>query len=79
MFATDLEKYKNERGFHISIEDTGFPVCDSNEKLYNEILNMNSNKSEVICSEFRKRMGSYEDGTAAKQICEYINQAVKGD
>lgn len=73
LFCTDLEKYKNERGFYTEPEKWGFPIAKSNEELNKIILEFDEKTYLEKVEENHKYFGSYENGEATKKIVEIIN------
>ncbi len=69
LYATDYEEYQAERGFHIDAFEMGFPLCKNMESLEEAIFKATDTDAKKKCESFRKKMGSYEDGTACEQLC----------
>ncbi|MBQ6381486.1 MAG: CDP-glycerol glycerophosphotransferase family protein [Clostridia bacterium] len=72
IFATDIEKYNNDRGFYYDIYTTPFPVATNNEELIANILAFDNEAYQKRIDAFLEEKGSYETGTAAKKVAELI-------
>lgn len=74
IYAPDLAAYDQERGFYYPLNETPFPVAETNKELEENILNFDSEQYAKQKEEFLKARGCKETGTAAKQIVEIIKQ-----
>ena len=72
LFASDLKKYISERGFYYPLEETPFPIAETNDQLIDNILNFDIDKYEEKRQEFLEKRGCCENGTASKQVVELI-------
>ncbi len=72
IFADDIEEYEKERGYHVPVYQWGFPVCEDSEALMYAIKEMTDTTAVDNSRNHRERAGDYENGTACKQICEWI-------
>ena len=72
LYVTDLEKYTSERGFGKDIYSWGFPVCKTDEELYQAIINFDEDKFKKKMKKHHEDLGSFEDGYATKRVCEYL-------
>ncbi|MBR0413865.1 MAG: CDP-glycerol glycerophosphotransferase family protein [Clostridia bacterium] len=72
IYATDIEKYNNDRGFYYDIYTTPFPVATNNEELMENIRSFNAAQYQERIDAFLEDKGSYENGTAAKQVADLI-------
>lgn len=77
IYAEDIEKYRNSRGFYYSLNDTPFMIADSNQMLENNIELFDEAKYLKERERFLKKMGCYEKGHAAERIVEYICSQTK--
>lgn len=77
LYCTDLEKYKNERGFYTEPEKWGFPIAQSNDELEKIIFDFDNSKYLKAVEENHKYFGSYENGNATKKIIEIISNELK--
>ncbi len=74
LYAPDLEKYDRERGFYYPLEETPFPIAQSNDQLVQAILGFDADRYAAKKERFLAARGCKETGTAAKQIVEIIKQ-----
>lgn len=72
IYANDLKDYKIERNFHTPIKEWPFPVAVNNEELRNNILNFNQDDYIKKVKQHHKLLGSFEKGTATKDVCKLI-------
>lgn len=72
IYAEDIEKYINSRGFYYSLEETPFLIADSNNKLRENILKFSESKFEEETEKFLGDKGCYEKGKACDGIIEFI-------
>lgn len=79
IFATDIEKYNNERGFYYPLESTPFPVAKNNEELVQNILNFDNEKYTKEVEKFLADKGCIEDGHAAERVVDLIERLIKND
>ena len=74
IYAPDLADYDRERGFYYPLEETPFPIAQTNDALCENILRFDADlyarKKEI----FLQERGCRETGTAAKQIAQIIKQ-----
>jgi len=76
IFATDIKKYNNERGFYYPLESTPFPVATNNEELYNNIINFDDKDYNKKRIEFLKDKGCIEDGKASERVVQKIKEII---
>lgn len=72
IYALDIEKYNNERGFYYSIYDTPFPVAKNNFELMQNIENFDESKYALEHKKFLKDKGCVDDGQAACRAAKLI-------
>lgn len=72
LYAPDLEKYKDDRGFYYPLETTPFPISENNEQLQQSILNLDTEKYLADCEAFLQDKGCVEDGHAAERVVDKI-------
>ena len=72
LYTPDIEQYTAERGCHVSVFDWGFPVCQNNDELLQNVRNMTEESGRIAAANFQQINGSYENGTACQQIAEYM-------
>ena len=74
LYTADIEKYVDERGFYYPLESTPFPVCKTNDELYEAIINFDEKKYSLGVDKFLKDRGSYESGEASEKVVEKIKE-----
>ena len=75
IYASDLDQYlKNERELYFDIKVLPFPFATNNEELIHHIWNFEKNLYLSKINDFLKKIGSFEEGTACKQIYRYISE-----
>lgn len=74
IYAPDLTDYDQERGFYYPLEETPFPIAQSNDQLIEKILDFDAALYSEKKESFLAERGCAENGTAAKQIVEIIKQ-----
>ena len=74
IYAPDLDQYDQERGFYYPLEETPFPIAQSNDELVQKILGFDAALYTEKKGSFLAARGCKENGTAAKQIVEIIKQ-----
>jgi CDP-glycerol glycerophosphotransferase len=72
LFTPDLDKYKEKQGFYIPIEEWPFPLAETNEALAENIIKFDNEKYIEAVKEHHAALGSYEKGTATKQLCDVL-------
>lgn len=72
IYASDKERYMNDRGFYFQLEELPFSVAENNEQLMNNILNFNMEEYKLKIEEFHKKVGLKESGKAARLVVEKI-------
>lgn len=76
IFATDIEKYNNERGFCYPLEETPFPIATNNDELMNNILEFNIEKYSADLEAFLQNKGCIEDGHASERVVDLIEKII---
>ena len=72
IFATDINKFNNDRGFYYPLEVTPFPVSGDNETLVKNILSFDYNKYISDVEKFLKEKGCMENGEASEKTVDLI-------
>lgn len=72
LFATDLNEYQNERDFYSDIHTWPFILAENNDELNEKILSYNDEEYRQAVKKYHEDMGSYEKGSACKQITDII-------
>lgn len=76
IFATDIEKYNNERGFNYPLETTPFPIATNNNELTSNILGFDSDKYSADLEAFLQNKGCIEDGHASERVVDLIEKII---
>lgn len=76
LYVPDRNQYENERGFYYPLEDTPFPIANSNESLVSQIEAFNSEKYLEKIESFFSRLGVCETGHAAEAACDLIESLI---
>lgn len=72
LFTKDLDEYiSSERALYFSLEELPFTTSKSNHKLSENILSYKDENKDIY-KEFLNKVGSFENGTACRQIAEII-------
>lgn len=74
IFATDIDKFNNDRGFYYPLEATPFPVASDNETLVKNIKSFDYNKYRSEVENFLKAKGCIEDGLASERTVDLIEE-----
>ena len=74
MYASDIEKYREERNFAIKLEDSPIPIATNNMELKNIIKDFDMNKYLKKINKFYEDNGLKETGKACEKIVEIINE-----
>lgn len=74
IYASDIEKYREERNFAIKLEDSPFPIATNNMELKNIIKDFDMNKYLKKINKFYEDNGLKETGKACEKIVEIINE-----
>ena len=72
IFAPDMSKYSIQRGLRYPLNETPFPLAETNETLIENIRHFNEEKYKRNVEKFLKDKGSIDDGQAAKRVVELI-------
>ena len=74
IFATDIEKYDNDRGLYYPLSSTPFPVAENNEQMIKNIENFDNEKYLPAVEEFLKDKGCIDDGHASERVVDLIKK-----
>lgn len=73
LYTPDLAEYlEKERGLYFDIQKLPFPIAENMESLCDKILNFDMDEYQKKLQQFKDKIGSYEKGTAAKQVADYM-------
>lgn len=74
IYAPDLSRYDRERGFYYPLEETPFPIAQTNDALCENILGFDAARYAEKKESFLAARGCKETGTAAAKIVQIIKQ-----
>lgn len=77
LYASDFEKYRQERDYYFDFADLPFKLCQNNDELENAILNFNMEVFEKDIEEFKGKHGMCDSGVASKAAAEWILDRIK--
>ena len=77
IFAADIDKFNNERGFYYPLEDTPFPIAADNGKLVQNIKDFDYNTYKSKVSDFLKSKGCMEDGHGSERVVDLIEELMR--
>ena len=72
MFATDIEDYRNDRNFYISLDEMPFPISVDNKSFCEAIENFDETTYNKLITSFQMKYGFNEDGNASARCVEWI-------
>jgi len=72
LYAPDMEKYDQERGFYYPLESTPFSIATDNDALEENILSFDEPVYRRDCDVFLEEKGCAEDGYASSRIVDRI-------
>ncbi len=72
LFTPDLEEYTSNRGFDEDIFSWGFPVCQTNEKLSQEIMDYSEDDFKLRMRRHHEFLGATESGKASQKVADTI-------
>lgn len=72
IYATDFSDYEKERGFLINLNEIPFSIAKNNEELEKNILNFDYESYLQKVLDFKKEIGTYEDGNASERVANWI-------
>lgn len=76
IFATDVEKYENNRGLYYPLSTTPFPVAKNNNELIKAIENFDYEKYKKEVKTFLDGKGCIDDGHASERVVELIKEII---
>lgn len=77
IFATDIEKYNNDRGFYYPLETTPFPIATDMNQLVDNIINFDMEKYRFEVDQFLASKGCMEDGHASERVVDLIEKIIE--
>ena len=77
IYAQDIDKYYNERGFYFSLYDTPFSVATNNTELIENIMQFDPVVYQSNVQKFLEEKGCIEDGNASLRMAKKIKELLK--
>ncbi len=74
IYAVDYDDYAKDRGLYYPLDTTPFPIARDNTMLKEAILSFDEQAYRKQCKAFLEDRGCVEQGTAAKQIVDKIEE-----
>lgn len=72
IYASDMEKYNEERGFYYKLETTPFMLAKNTKQLCDNIKSFEQDVYEERLEAFLKDKGCMEDGKASERIVDFM-------
>lgn len=72
LYASDVEEYRKDRDFFITVDSLPFPLAQSNEEMTANILAFNEEEYNKKVKEFSDFHGFCDNGNASQKIAEWI-------
>ena len=72
IYATDIDQYRNDRGYYFKLEDLPFPLAENNDELQNVIMDFDESKYEEDLSRLFSDVGLSESGEASNKVADLI-------
>lgn len=77
LYASDLNEYKDERGFYYPFSKTPFKLAKNNDELEKIILKFDEKSYAKKTKEYLDFVGCFENGTASKKVVDKIEEIIK--
>lgn len=72
LYATDLEKYKDERDLYFDLRQLPFPLAQNNDEMESNILNFDEEQYQKKLKRLFEKVGLCDTGNASEQVVEWI-------
>lgn len=72
LYVNDLKAYKDDRNFYFDLDKLPFPRAEDNDGLERIILDFDEAALREGTERFCRELGIREDGTAAKQVADWL-------
>lgn len=76
LFATDIDKYREDRGFALSLDELPSPLATGNDQLADLIRGFDAEKFKREADAFMARTRVHETGHASRSAVEWIREHV---
>ncbi|WP_346708059.1 CDP-glycerol glycerophosphotransferase family protein [Massilistercora timonensis] len=77
LYTPDLDIYDVNRGFYYPLEETPFPICNTNDELEAQILSFDLEKFRQKTDTFLQARGCIDDGHASEHIVDMLIDLVE--
>lgn len=75
IYAKDYEEYvKNDRGFYANIKEMPFPFANSQEMLFQNVLNFDEDHYKNALKQYFDEVGLIQTNHSSEQVCSLINK-----
>ncbi len=74
LYVNDLAAYKNDRNFYFDLDTLPFARAEDNDELEEIILGFDEDVQRERTERFCKDLGIKEDGTAARQVADWLER-----
>ena len=78
IYARDIEKYNNDRGFYYSLESTPFSISVNNEELVSNIQKFDKEQYIEKVKKFLSKFECIDDGHASERVVKIIKDYIEG-
>ena len=76
-YATDIDKYKEDRNFYFALDQLPFSLATSNDELEQKILTFDMDVYRDTLKEFYASVGMVSTGDSAKRCAELISSKIE--
>lgn len=74
LYASDLERYNQERGCYFDLNELPFPLAQNIDELIKKIKTFDQSKYEAGIKNLFERVGLNETGHASEKVADYIEE-----
>ncbi len=78
IFATDLKRYDQDRGFYYPIQETPFDICENNKQLIDAIDSFDEEEYLAKVEQFLIDKGCIDDGHSSERIVKFMRDLLDG-
>lgn len=76
LYASDVEEYRKDRDFFVTVDSLPFPLAQNNEELADIILNFNEDSYDASVKKFCDFHGFCDNGTASEAVAKWITDRI---
>lgn len=77
LYANDISKYIEDRGFYFEYRELPYSIAENNEELRTNILNFKDEEYKAKLHTFFEKLHLFEGGDASKKVVDVIEREVK--